>query len=417
MNKALQSGKNIFDVELIRQQFPILTQSCHGKPLVYLDTGATSQKPLSVIDAVKHYYENDNANVHRGLYELSERASKKYENVRNEVQHFINARDRAEIIFTKGATEAINLVAMSFGQLFVKAGDEIVLTMMEHHSNIVPWQLLCERTGAKLRIVPLNKDDTLDLKAYQELLTDKTKLVAVTHVSNVLGTINPIKEMIELAHKKNIPVLIDGAQAVPRMKVDVQALDCDFYVFSSHKMYGPTGVGVLHAKRKWLEEMPPYQGGGDMISTVSFDKTLYNELPLKFEAGTPNVAGVIGLGAAIRFINDIGIEAIYQHENELTQYAMQASSKVPGLKIYGNAPQKVGVISFTLEGVHPHDVGTIVDNEGIAIRAGHHCAMPLITHFDVSAMVRASLGIYNQTQDIDALVKALNKVNEIFGAE
>ncbi len=417
MNKALQSGKNIFDVELIRQQFPILTQSCHGKPLVYLDTGATSQKPLSVIDAVKHYYENDNANVHRGLYELSERASKKYENVRNEVQHFINARDRAEIIFTKGATEAINLVAMSFGQLFVKAGDEIVLTMMEHHSNIVPWQLLCERTGAKLRIVPLNKDDTLDLKAYQELLTDKTKLVAVTHVSNVLGTINPIKEMIELAHKKNIPVLIDGAQAVPRMKVDVQALDCDFYVFSSHKMYGPTGVGVLHAKRKWLEEMPPYQGGGDMISTVSFEKTLYNELPLKFEAGTPNVAGVIGLGAAIRFINDIGIEAIYQHENELTQYAMQALSKVPGLKIYGNAPQKVGVISFTLEGVHPHDVGTIVDNEGIAIRAGHHCAMPLITHFDVSAMVRASLGIYNQTQDIDALVNALHKVNEIFGAE
>ena len=417
MNKTRQFEKKAFNAKAIHQQFPILSQSCHGKPLVYLDTGATSQKPLSVINTVKDYYEKDNANVHRGVYELSERASKKYENVRDAVQNFINARDRAEIVFTKSATEAINLVATSFGQLQVKAGDEIVLTIMEHHSNIVPWQLLCERSGAKLRVVPVKSDDTLDLKAYQELLTNKTKLVAVTHVSNVLGTINPIKEMIELAHKKNIPVLIDGAQAAPRMKVDVQALDCDFYVFSSHKMYGPTGVGVLYAKRKWLEKMPPYQGGGDMISTVSFDKTRYNELPFKFEAGTPNIAGVIGLGAAIDFIDDVGIETIYQHEKELTQYATEVLSKVPGLKIYGNAPGKVGVISFTLEGVHPHDVGTIVDNEGVAIRAGHHCAMPLITHFGVAAMIRASFGIYNQAQDIDALVNALNKVKEIFGAE
>lgn len=411
----VQDVKATFDVEKIRQQFPILNETCRGKPLVYLDSGATSQKPLFVIDAVEQFYRTTNANVHRGVYELSERATHKYEQVRKKVQAFINANESAEIIFTKGTTEAINLVANCFGALEIKAGDEIILTVMEHHSNIVPWQLLCERVGATIKVVPLAEDDTLDLAALKKLITANTKLIAVTHVSNVLGTINPIKDIVSMAHAQQVPVLVDGAQAVPRLRVDVTELDCDFYTFSSHKMYGPTGVGILYGKRKWLERMPPYQGGGDMIITVSFEKTEYNAIPLKFEAGTPNIAGVIGLGAAIDFMNGVGIENIFNHEHELTQYAMQQLAQVPFVKIYGNAPTKVGVISFMLDSVHPHDVGTIVDNEGIAVRAGHHCAMPLITHFGVSALVRASFGIFNITEDVDKLVKALLKANELFG--
>lgn len=409
------STKNKIDVALVRQQFPALKQQCHGKPLVYLDSGATTQKPDSVIEAIRYYYQHDNANVHRGVYLLSARATQAYEDVRDQVKAFINAEDRNEIIFTRGTTEAINLVANSFGALKIKSGDEIILSYMEHHSNIVPWQMLCERVGCKIKTIPLKSDDTLDLEEYKKLLTDNTKLVSVIHVSNVLGTINPVKEIIRLAHEKDIPVLIDGAQAVPRMPIDVQDLDADFYAFSGHKMYAPTSIGVLYGKRKWLEAMPPYQGGGDMISRVSFAKTEYNSLPYKFEAGTPNIAAVVGLGAAIRFMQDTQLNAIWEHELELTRYAEQQLKKIPGIKIYGNAKNKVGVISFNLDDIHAHDVGTILDNEGVDIRAGHHCAMPLMDYYKVPAMARASLGVYNDHADIDALVKGLYKVREIFG--
>src|SRR3990167_9224751 len=337
----------------VRREFPILQQNCRGKPLVYLDTAATAQKPFSVIHAMEAYYAHDNANVHRGVYELSERATAAFEGVRDQVQHFINARERQEIIFTRGTTEAINLVATSYGALNVRAGDEIVISAMEHHSNIVPWQMLCEQTGAFLKIIPLLENGELNLNAYADLLTARTKLVAVIHLSNVLGTINPIANMVALAHQKNIPVLVDGAQAVPRMTVDVQALDCDFYAFSSHKMYGPTGVGVLYAKRRWLDAMPPYQGGGDMISKVTFAKTEYNVLPYKFEAGTPNIAGVIGLGAAIQFMNALSLKAIDAHERELTRYAIQQLQKIPELNIYGLSTSKMGEVSFTLDSIHP----------------------------------------------------------------
>ena len=409
------STKNKIDVALVRQQFPALKQQCHGKPLVYLDSGATTQKPDSVIEAIRYYYQHDNANVHRGAYLLSARATQAYEDVRDQVKAFINAEDRNEIIFTRGTTEAINLVANSFGALKIKSGDEIILSYMEHHSNIVPWQMLCERVGCKIKTIPLKSDDTLDLEEYKKLLTDNTKLVSVIHVSNVLGTINPVKEIIRLAHEKDIPVLIDGAQAVPRMPIDVQDLDADFYAFSGHKMYAPTSIGVLYGKRKWLEAMPPYQGGGDMISRVSFAKTEYNSLPYKFEAGTPNIAAVVGLGAAIRFMQETQLNAIWEHELELTRYAEQQLKKIPGIKIYGHAKKKVGVISFNLDDIHAHDVGTILDNEGVAIRAGHHCAMPLMDYYKVPAMARASLGVYNDHADIDALVKGLYKVREIFG--
>lgn len=409
---AVTANRN-FDI--VRQQFPILKQNCRGKPLVYLDTGATAQKPQAVIRAVDAYYAHNNANVHRGVYELSERATAAFEAVRDQVQHLLNAAQREEIIFTRGTTESINLVATSFGALNVKSGDEIVISTMEHHSNIVPWQMLCEKTGAILKVIPLLENGELDLTAYENLLTPKTKLVAIIHLSNVLGTINPIRLMIEVAHQKNIPVLVDGAQAMPRMAVDVQALDCDFYAFSSHKMYGPTGVGVLYAKRHWLELMPPYQGGGDMISRVSFTKTEYNVIPYKFEAGTPNIAGVVGFGAALQFIQDIGFKAIFDHERELTHYALQKLKQFSGLTIYGNSETRIGVIAFALDNIHPHDIGTILDNEGIAVRAGHHCAMPLMDHYQVPAMVRVSFGIYNQTADIDALILGLYKVLEIFG--
>jgi len=415
MDALSLNEKNVFDVASIKQQFPILQQQCRGKPLIYLDSGATAQKPESVIEAIRHYYQYDNANVHRGVYQLSERATQAYEQVREQVRAFINAEDQHEIIFTRGTTEAINLVAHSFGALQIKADDEIVLSYMEHHSNIVPWQMLCEKVGCKIKIIPLHEEGTLDLNEYAKLLTPRTKLVSIIHVSNVLGTVNPIEQMIALAHQHNIPVLIDGAQAVPRMPIDVKKLDCDFYAFSGHKLYGPTSVGVLYGKRKWLEAMPPYQGGGDMISRVSFNKTEYNVLPYKFEAGTPNIAAVIGLGAAIQYLESIGMDAIQKHEIELTHYAQQKLSQIPGLKIYGHAKDKMGVISFTLDDIHAHDVGTILDNEGIAIRAGHHCAMPLMEYYKVAAMARASLGIYNQKSDIDALVRGLLKVKEIFG--
>ncbi|ABS78185.1 cysteine desulfurase [Coxiella burnetii] len=399
----------------VRDDFPLLKQLIHGKPLVYLDTGATAQKPQAVMDAVSHYYCQDNANVHRGIYELSERATRNYEETREKIKTFINAADAREIIFTHGATGSINLVAASFGALQVKRGDEILISAMEHHSNIVPWQLLCERVNAKLKVIPVDDNGVLDIDAYQRLLTKRTKLVGLIHISNVLGTVNPVKDMIQLAHQNKTPVLLDGAQAISHREVDVQDLDCDFYVFSSHKLYGPTGVGVLYGKAKWLETMPPYQGGGDMISRVSFEKTDYNVVPYKFEAGTPNIGGVIGMGAAIDYVTRIGFEKIKLHENELMCYAAEQMQKIPGLRIIGNAPDKASAISFVMAQAHPHDISTILDNEGIAIRAGHHCAMPLMDRFNLPATARVTFGIYNTTQDVDRLVEGLHRVIQLFG--
>ncbi|WP_423062667.1 cysteine desulfurase [Candidiatus Paracoxiella cheracis] len=403
-----------FDVSIIRKDFPLLKQKVHGKPLAYLDSGATSQKPQAVIDVVEHYYKYDNANVHRGVYSLSERATAAYEAVRQKVKDFINAPHLHEIIFTRGTTDAINLVASSFGLLKIKAGDEIIISAMEHHSNIVPWQILCERTGATLKVIPVNDDGSLDLEHYESLMSDKTQLVSLAHMSNVLGTINPVKQMIKIAHQHDIPVLLDGAQAVSHMHVDVQDLDCDFYAFSSHKLYGPTGVGVLYGKSKWLNQMPPYQSGGAMISRVSFSKTEYTVLPQKFEAGTPNMAGIIGMGAAIDYVNNIGFEAIAAHESALTHYASELLQQIPGLRIIGNVPNKAAVISFVMEQAHSHDIATILDHEGIAIRAGHHCAMPLMERFNVAATARASFGVYNNKQEVDRLVAGLHKVIALF---
>lgn len=399
----------------IKAQFPILATKMRDKPLVYLDNAATTQKPQIVLDAMNHYYTHDNANVHRGVYQLSERATLAYEAARDKVQNFLHAKQREEIIFTRGTTSAINLVAFSFGERFVNAGDEILISAMEHHSNIVPWQMLCERKQATLRVIPVKDDGTLDLDEYQKLLTSKVKLLAVTHISNVLGTINPIEKMIELAHAKNIPVLIDGAQAVGHKKIDVQKLDCDFYAFSAHKMYGPTGVGVLYAKHKWLEQMPPYQGGGDMIEKVTFEKTTYAKAPAKFEAGTPMIAEVIGLGAAVDFIHELDFAAVQQVETQLLNYATEQLKTLPGLKIIGDNQQKSGAISFVLEQAHAHDIATILDNEGVAIRAGHHCAMPLMQRFHVSATARASFAMYNSKQDIDTLMQGLYNVIKLFG--
>jgi len=404
----------LFNPLKVREDFPILSQESHGKPLVYLDSGATTQKPRDVIEVVSDYYSRDNANVHRGLYELSQRATASYEAARQNVRNFINAKRNHEIIFTRSATEAINLVATSFGEANIQAGDEIIISEMEHHSNIVPWQLLCERTGAILKVIAIDDDGVLDLAHYRQLLNSHTKLVSVIHVSNVLGTINPVKEIIEIAHKRDIPVMLDGAQAVPHMSVDVQDLDCDFYVFSSHKLYGPTGTGVLYGKTDLLDAMPPYQGGGDMISRVTFEKTEYNVLPHKFEAGTPNMAGVIGLGAAIDYLNRIGMDNIFNHEEELLSYAMDALKAIPGIRFIGTALEKVAVISFVMDCAHPHDIGTILDTEGIAIRAGHHCAMPLMERFGVPATARISFGLYNQKEDVDRLVEGLHKVKKLF---
>ena len=407
--------KTVFDVEKIRRDFPILSQKIHGKPLVYLDNAATSQKPQVVIDAVSHYYAADNSNVHRGLHRLSERATEAYEGARVKAQRFLNAAHSREIIFVRGTTEGINLVAQSYGRTFLKEGDEVVVSAMEHHSNIVPWQMLCEQVGARLRVVPINHDGELVLEEYARILNERTRLVSVVHVSNALGTINPVKGIIELAHRWNAPVLLDGAQAAPHMKVDVQELGCDFYAFSGHKLFGPTGIGILYGKAELLEAMPPYQGGGDMISLVTFEKTHYNVLPYKFEAGTPHIAGVIGLGAAIDYLNGVGLETAGAYELELLAYGTEALSTIKGLRIIGTAKEKAGVLSFVIDGVHAHDIGTIVDREGVAIRAGHHCAMPVMQRFGVPATARASVAFYNTKEEVDALVRALHQVIEVFG--
>jgi len=404
-----------FDVERIRHDFPILKQQVHGKPLVYLDNAATSQKPQVVIDTVTQYYLAQNSNVHRGVHFLSEQATQAFEGARAKVARFLNASNAREVIFVRGATEGINLVAQSYGRTFIKAGDEILISAMEHHSNIVPWQMLCEQIGARLRVIPFNYDGELFLDEYERLLNEWTKLVAVVHVSNALGTINPIKQIIEMAHRRGIPVLVDGAQAVPHMRVDVQDLDCDFYAFSGHKLFGPTGIGVLYGKADLLEAMPPYQGGGDMISAVTFEKTHYNTLPYKFEAGTPDIAGVIGLGVAIDYLSEIGLDAITAYEHELLAYATDALSTIKGVRIIGTAREKAGVLSFVLDGIHAHDIGTILDHEGIAIRAGHHCAMPVMQRFGVPATARASLAFYNTKEEVDALIRAIHKVIEVFG--
>lgn len=394
-----------------KKDFPIFH---HHPSLIYLDSAATTQKPRCVIDAVSYYYENDNANIHRGVYQLSERATAAYENTRKKVADFIHAKYPHEVIFTRSTTESINLIAYSFGSLQIESGDEIILSVMEHHSNIVPWQMLCEKTGAILKIIPLLEKGELDFDAYLSLLNAKTKLVSIVHVSNVLGTINPVKKITQAAHQKNIPVLLDGAQAIAHMPVDVQDIDCDFYVFSSHKLYGPTGVGVLYAKTQWLERMPPYQTGGDMIRRVTFEKTEFNVLPHKFEAGTPNMAGVIGFAAAIDYVNQIGFDAIQSHENKLLTYATKLLLEIDGLKIVGTSQNKIGVIAFTLHNAHPHDVATILDQSNIAIRAGHHCAMPLMDYLNVAALSRISFGIYNELSDIDALMAGIENVRAIF---
>lgn len=397
-----------------REDFPILQTSVHGKPLVYLDNAATTQKPFSVIEAESHYYRNDNANVHRGIHALSQRATDAYEAARVKVQKLINAASPNEIIFVRGTTEAINLVAQSYGRGRFKAGDEIILSQMEHHSNIVPWQMLCEQTGANLRVIPVNNIGELEFEAYNRLLSPCTKLVAVGHVSNALGTINPVRAMIDLAHTRGVPVLLDGAQAIAHLPVDVQALDCDFYAFSGHKLYGPTGIGVLYAKSALLEAMPPYQGGGDMIRSVSFEGTTYNTIPYKFEAGTPNIAGVIGLGAAVDYIRGIGFDALLAHEHALLTYATEALGAIAGLRIVGNAQEKIGILSFVLDGVHAHDVGTILDRQGVAIRTGHHCTMPLMERLGIAATARASFALYNTKSEVDKLVAAIYEVKGLF---
>jgi cysteine desulfurase/selenocysteine lyase len=401
------------DVACLRLDFPILRQTMHGKPLVYLDNAATSQKPQRVIDREARYYAEINANIHRGVHTLSQQATEAYEAARDAVRRFINAAHSEEIVFVRGTTEAINLVASSYAGRF-EPGDEILITEMEHHSNIVPWQLACERTGAVLQVAPIDDSGELILEEFERLLGPRTKLVALTHLSNALGTINPVRRVIELAHARGIPVLVDGAQAVAHLKVDVQALDCDFYAFSAHKLYGPTGVGVLYGKRALLEAMPPYQGGGDMIRQVTFRKTTYNDLPYKFEAGTPNIAGVIALGEAIDYVGSVGLDAIADHERDLLAYATAQASTTPGLRLIGTAKDKASILSFVVDGVHPHDVGTILDCEGVAVRAGHHCAMPVMERFNVTSTVRASFAAYNTREEVDALFLAIGKAQEAF---
>ena len=403
-----------YDVEKIRRDFPILARDIRGKRLVYLDNAATSQKPQAVIDAIVRYYQEENANIHRGVHFLSELATSKHERARRLVKQFINAAHEHELIFVRGATEAINLVAQTYGRAHVKAGDEVLVTAMEHHSNIVPWQILCEEKGAKLRVAPINDAGELLLDEFEKLISARTKIVAIPHVSNALGTVNPVKQIVELAHARNIPVVVDGAQAVPHMSVDVQGLGCDFYAFSSHKMFGPMGIGVLYGKSALLEAMPPYQGGGDMISSVTFEKTVYNKLPFKFEAGTPDVAGAIGLGAAIEYLNDIGMENVARHEHELLAYATEKVSAIPGVTLVGTAKEKAGVLSFVMDNIHPHDIGTILDQEGIAIRTGHHCAQPVMDRFGIPATARASFALYNTKEEIDALAAGIERVKEVF---
>ncbi|HEY5622079.1 MAG TPA: cysteine desulfurase [Pontiella sp.] len=403
-----------YDVIKIRNDFPILERSVNGRPLVYLDNGASAQRPRQVIDAESDLYEHHYANVHRGVHTLSQESTRLYDDARVTVRGFIHAACVHEVIFTRGTTESINLVAQSYARPRLKQGDEILITHMEHHSNIVPWQIVCEQTGAQLKVVPISDRGELELDRFAELLNEKTKLVAVTHVSNALGTVNPVKHLIELAHEKGVPVLVDGAQAVPHIPVDVQALDVDFYAFSGHKIYGPTGIGVLYGKEQLLKEMPPYQGGGDMILSVSFDGTTYNQLPYKFEAGTPNIAGAIGLGAAIRYVQEIGLGAIGAHEHGLLEYATSRLRAIEGLRIIGEAEQKAGLVSFVLDAVHPHDIGTMLDAEGVAIRAGHHCAQPVMERFGVPATARASFAMYNTFEEIDVLAEAITKSIRMF---
>ncbi|HEY9897723.1 MAG TPA: cysteine desulfurase [Pantanalinema sp.] len=412
---ARELQDSTFDVAKVRADFPILAREVNGKPLVYLDNGASSQMPRSVIDRLNRYHSNEHANVHRGVHTLSEQASAEYEAVRLKVQRFINAKEEREIVFVRGATEGVNLVMHGFGRLFIKEGDEILVSAMEHHANIVPWQMLCQEKGCVLKVIPMNDAGELLIDDYRELLTPKTRLVALTHVSNALGTINPVKEMVAMAHAAGAVVLVDGAQAVPHMKVDVQDLDADFYVFSGHKMCGPTGSGILYGKAALLEKMQPFMGGGDMILSVTFEKTTYNEIPFKFEAGTPSIAPMIGLGAAIDYLEGLGMDRIASHEHALLTYAAARLAELPGVRIVGTAKDKAAVISFVIEGVHPHDVGTILDSEGIAVRAGHHCAQPVMIRMGVPATTRASFAFYNTKAEVDALIEGIKTVQRIFG--
>jgi cysteine desulfurase / selenocysteine lyase len=413
-DKAQASLRASFDADKLRRHFPIFEHPVNGKPLIFLDNAATTQKPRSVIDAITHFYTQECASIRRSAYFLGDRATELYENSRNKIRRFLNAASAREIIFVRGSTEAINLVAQTYGRHNFRPGDEIVISAMEHHSNIVPWQLLCNEIGAHLRISPIDSKGELLLDQYADILSSKTRLVAATYISNALGTINPVHEIIKLAHNRNIPVLIDGAQAVPHVPIDVQTLDCDFFVFSGHKMYGPTGIGILYGKENLLDLMPPYQGGGDMIRSVTFEKTSYSELPYKFEAGTPHVAGAIGLGYAIDFLESIGMQSIFLHEHELLTYATDALRTVKGLHIIGEANKKAALISFVMDGIHPHDIGTILDEDGIAVRSGHHCAQPVMDFFNIPATVRASVGLYNTRDDIDALLGGLSRVREVF---
>ena len=403
-----------FDAERVRADFPVLRQQVNGKPLVYLDNGATSQKPQAVIDELVRYYTTENANVHRGVHTLSQNATEDYEGARAKVRRLLNAADDHEIVFTSGTTQGINIVAQSFGRRNIGPGDEIIVSNMEHHSNIVPWQMLCEENGAVLRVIPIDDTGELEVDEYEAMLSPRTKLVSITHVSNALGTIVPVGRIIGMAHAQGTPVLLDGAQAVPHMAVDVRKLDCDFYVFSGHKLFGPTGIGILYGKAEMLEAMPPVQGGGDMIKSVSFEKTIYNDLPYKFEAGTPNIAGAIGLGAAVDYVQSVGYDAFGAYEDELLAYGTNALESIEGLRIIGTAPHKAGILSFVIDNIHPHDIGTILDAEGVAIRTGHHCAQPVMQRFQIPATARASLAMYNTREDIDALVRAIDRVIEVF---
>jgi cysteine desulfurase / selenocysteine lyase len=415
MNSVSEPARpRAFDLKAVRRDFPILSEMVHGKPLAYLDNAATTQKPQVVLDALHRYYAHDNANIHRGVHLLSQRATDAYEAVREKVRRFINAPHREEVLFVRGTTEGINLVAQSFGRWKVRAGDEVVISAMEHHSNIVPWQMLCEAQGATLKVIPMDRRGELDLGALERLLGPRTRLVAVVHASNALGTVNPIQEIVRLAHAKGVPVLVDGAQSTAHMKVDVQALGCDFFAFSGHKVYGPTGVGVLWGRKALLDAMPPWQGGGDMILQVTFEKTTYNRLPHKFEAGTPNIADVIGLGAALDYLTGVGLDAVAAHESALFDYAVKKLEAIEGLRFIGTAAHRASVLSFVLEGIHPHDIGTILDREGIAVRAGHHCAQPTMTFFGVDATARASLALYNTAEEIDRLAAGLQRVKEVF---
>lgn len=412
---AIAVSKNIYDVKRIREDFPILSKKVHDKDLVYLDNAATTQKPIYVIDKVNKYYTTMNANIHRGVHALSQEATEAFEGARIQIKQFINALGKNQVIFTRGTTEAINLVASSYGRKNIREGDEIIISHMEHHSNIVPWQLLCQEKNAKLRVIPVNEDGELIIEEFEKMVNEKTKFISVVFVSNSLGTINPVKRIVEYAHQFNIPVLVDAAQAVNHLKVDVQELDCDFLAFSGHKIYGPTGIGALYGKVELLESMSPYQGGGDMISKVTFEETTYNELPHKFEAGTPDIAGAIGLGAAIEYVNKVGIENIKEHEQSLLDYATRQIAEVPGLRIIGTAKEKTSVLSFVLENIHPHDIGTFLDFEGVAIRTGHHCTQPLMKRFNIPATSRASFGMYNTKDEVDVLVNGLKKIIEVFG--